>query len=139
MHGPGRPGIEATSYTGSQAGIITDGVHTRAKIVEVRADRLRSTIEGGGVPVVAGFQGVSIERDVTTLGRGGSDTTAVALAAVLVPMSARSTPTCPGCSVPIPRIVPEARKLPRVSFEEMLEMSATGGPCAQPAVRRVRP
>ena len=76
-------GVEATSYTGSQAGIITDAVHTRAKIVEIRADRLRATLDGGGVPVVAGFQGMSVERDVTTLGRGGSDTTAVALAAVL--------------------------------------------------------
>ena len=74
-------GVEATSYTGSQAGIITDAVHTRAKIIEIRADRLQATLDGGGVPVVAGFQGVSIDRDVTTLGRGGSDTTAVALAA----------------------------------------------------------
>jgi len=76
-------GVEATSYTGSQAGIITDAVHTRARIVEIKADRLQATLAGGGVPVVAGFQGMSVERDVTTLGRGGSDTTAVALAAVL--------------------------------------------------------
>src|SRR5579884_2955244 len=76
-------GIDAVSFTGSQAGIITDSTHTRAKIVEVRGDRLREAMRSGRVPVVAGFQGVSVERDVTTLGRGGSDTTAVALAAVL--------------------------------------------------------
>jgi aspartate kinase len=120
-------GIEATSYTGSQAGIITDAAHTRAKIVEVRADRLRATIEGGGVPVVAGFQGVSIERDVTTLGRGGSDTTAVALAAVLCADVCEIYTDVPGVFSADPRVVPSARKLPRVSFEEMLEMSATGG------------
>ncbi|MHB8438695.1 MAG: amino acid kinase family protein, partial [Acidimicrobiales bacterium] len=75
--------VEAASFTGSQAGIITDTAHTRAKIIEVRADRLRQALAEGKVPVVAGFQGVSTERDVTTLGRGGSDTTAVALAAAL--------------------------------------------------------
>ena len=74
-------GVDAVSYTGSQAGIITDTTHGKAKIVEVKADRLRSALDEGRVPVVAGFQGVSLDRDVTTLGRGGSDTTAVALAA----------------------------------------------------------
>src|SRR3974390_1156957 len=76
-------GIDAVSFTGSQAGIITDTSHTRARIVEVKGDRLREALSAGRVPVVAGFQGVSIDRDVTTLGRGGSDTTAVALAAAL--------------------------------------------------------
>ena len=76
-------GVDAVSYTGSQAGIITDTTHLKAKIVEVKADRLRAALHEGRVPVVAGFQGVSIDRDVTTLGRGGSDTTAVALAAAL--------------------------------------------------------
>jgi aspartate kinase len=120
-------GVEATSFTGSQAGIITDAVHTRAKILEIRADRLRSTLKGGGVPVVAGFQGVSVERDVTTLGRGGSDTTAVALAAVLSAGVCEIYTDVSGVFSADPRIVPEARKLSRVSFEEMLEIAATGG------------
>ena len=120
-------GVEATSYTGSQAGIITDTAHTRAKIVEVRADRLRATLEGGGVPVVAGFQGVSTDRDVTTLGRGGSDTTAVALAAVLGADACEIYTDVSGVFSADPRMVPEARRLPRISYEEMLEMAATGG------------
>ncbi len=120
-------GVEATSYTGSQAGIITDAVHTRAKIVEIKADRLRATLDGGGVPVVAGFQGMSVDRDVTTLGRGGSDTTAVALAAVLDADVCEIYTDVPGVFSADPRIVPEAHKLARVSYEEMLEMAATGG------------
>ena len=120
-------GVEATSYTGSQAGIITDAVHTRAKIVEIKADRLRATLDGGGVPVVAGFQGMSMERDVTTLGRGGSDTTAVALAAVLDADVCEIYTDVSGVYSADPRIVPEARKLARISYEEMLEMAATGG------------
>jgi aspartate kinase len=120
-------GVEATSYTGSQAGIITDAVHTRAKIVEIRADRLRATLDAGGVPVVAGFQGMSLDRDVTTLGRGGSDTTAVALGAVLDADVCEIYTDVSGVFSADPRIVPEARKLPRVSYEEMLEMAATGG------------
>ena len=120
-------GVEATSYTGSQAGIITDAVHTRAKIVEIKADRLRATLDGGGVPVVAGFQGMSVERDVTTLGRGGSDTTAVALAAVLHADVCEIYTDVPGVFSADPRIVPEAHKLARISYEEMLEMAATGG------------
>jgi len=120
-------GVEATSYTGSQAGIITDAVHTRARIVEIKADRLQATLDGGGVPVVAGFQGMSVERDVTTLGRGGSDTTAVALAAVLAADVCEIYTDVSGVFSADPRIVPEARKLARVSYEEMLEMAATGG------------
>ena len=120
-------GVEATSYTGSQAGIITDAVHTRAKIVEIKADRLQSTLAGGGVPVVAGFQGMSVERDVTTLGRGGSDTTAVALAAVLGATACEIYTDVSGVFSADPRIVPEARKVLKISFEEMLEIAATGG------------
>lgn len=120
-------GVEATSYTGSQAGIITDTAHTRAKILEVRGDRLRATLEGGGVPVVAGFQGMSVERDVTTLGRGGSDTTAVALAAALGARVCEIYTDVPGVFSTDPRIVPAATKLARISYEEMLEISATGG------------
>ena len=120
-------GVDAVSYTGSQAGIITDAVHTRAKIVEIRADRLRETLDDGGVPVVAGFQGVSVERDVTTLGRGGSDTTAVALAAVLGADVCEIYTDVSGGFSTDPRIVPEARRLARVSYEEMLEIAASGG------------
>jgi aspartate kinase len=120
-------GVDAVSYTGSQAGMITDTVHTRAKILEVRADRLRETIASGGVPVVAGFQGVSLDREVTTLGRGGSDTTAVALAAALGADACEIYTDVSGVFTTDPRIVPEARKLARVSYEEMQEMAATGG------------
>jgi aspartate kinase len=119
-------GVEATSYTGSQAGIITDAMHTRAKIVEVRGDRLRATLDAGGVPVVAGFQGMSVERDVTTLGRGGSDTTAVALAAALGAGVCEIYTDVPGVFSADPRIVAAATRLPRVSYEEMLEISASG-------------
>ncbi|MGC8463379.1 MAG: aspartate kinase [Acidimicrobiales bacterium] len=120
-------GVAATSFTGSQAGIVTDEVHTRAKILEVKGDRLRLTLAAGGVPVVAGFQGVSTANDVTTLGRGGSDTTAVALAAALGADVCEIYTDVSGVFTSDPRIVPAAHKLPRVSFEEMLEISATGG------------
>jgi aspartate kinase len=120
-------GVDAVSFTGSQAGIITDSTHTRAKIVEVRGERLREALGAGRVPVVAGFQGVSTDRDVTTLGRGGSDTTAVALAATLGADACEIYTDVSGVFSADPRIVPEARRLPRVSFEEMLEMAASGG------------
>ncbi len=120
-------GVEATSFTGSQAGIITDTAHTRAKILEIRGERLRQTLAAGGVPVVAGFQGVSTDQDVTTLGRGGSDTTAVALAAALGADVCEIYTDVPGVFSSDPRIVPEARRLSRVSYEEMLEIAATGG------------
>jgi aspartate kinase len=120
-------GVDAVSYTGSQAGIITDSTHTKAKILEVRGDRLREALDAGRVPVVAGFQGVSIERDVTTLGRGGSDTTAVALAASLAADACEIYTDVSGIFSADPRIVPEARKLGRVSFGEMLDIAASGG------------
>ncbi|HWF21422.1 MAG TPA: aspartate kinase [Acidimicrobiales bacterium] len=120
-------GVSAFSYTGSQAGIITDTTHGRAKIVEVRGDRLRAALDQGAVPVVAGFQGVSTDRDVTTLGRGGSDTTAVALAAALGADVCEIYTDVSGVFSADPRVVPQARKLARVSYEEMLEIAATGG------------
>jgi aspartate kinase len=120
-------GVDAVSYTGSQAGIITDTTHLKAKIVEVKADRLRAALTEGRVPVVAGFQGVSLDRDVTTLGRGGSDTTAVALAAALGAEACEIYTDVSGVFSADPRIVPEARRLPRVSFEEMLDIAASGG------------
>jgi aspartate kinase len=120
-------GVEADSFTGSQAGIITDTDHTRAKILEVRADRLREALASGRVPVVAGFQGVSTERNITTLGRGGSDTTAVALAAVLGADACEIYTDVTGVFSADPRVVPSAHRINRISFEEMLEIAATGG------------
>jgi aspartate kinase len=119
-------GVAAASFTGSQAGIITDDLHTRARIIEVKGDRIREALAAGSVPVVAGFQGVSTTRDVTTLGRGGSDTTAVALAAALGADRCEIYTDVSGVFSADPRIVPSARKLPRLSFEEMLEIAATG-------------
>jgi len=120
-------GVAAASFTGSQAGIITDTAHQNAKILEVRADRLRQALDEGKVPVVGGAQGVSTDRDVTFLGRGGSDTTAVALAAALKADACEIYTDVSGVFTADPRIVPNARKLLHLSFEEMLEISATGG------------
>jgi aspartate kinase len=120
-------GVDAVSFTGSQAQIITDTTHLNAKIVEVKADRLRAALAEGRVAVVAGFQGVSLDRDVTTLGRGGSDTTAVALAAALGAEVCEIYTDVSGVFSADPRIVPEARRLARVSFEEMLDIAASGG------------
>ncbi len=120
-------GVEAASFTGSQAGIITDGDHTRAKILEVRADRLRASLAAGQVPVVAGFQGQSADREITTLGRGGSDTTAVALAAVLGADVCEIYTDVTGVFTADPRVVPTAHRINRISFDEMLEIAATGG------------
>lgn len=128
-------GIEAHSYTGSQAGFITDANHTDAKILEVHADRVRATLDGGGVPVVAGAQGMSTDRDVTFLGRGGSDTTAVALAKVLGADACELYTDVSGVFTTDPRVVPEAHRMRSISFEEMLEMTATG--CPKPAMRSV--
>jgi aspartate kinase len=120
-------GVDAVSFTGSQAQIITDTTHLNAKIVEVKADRLRAALAEGRVPVVAGFQGVSLDRDVTSLGRGGSDTTAVALAAALGAEACEIYTDVSGVFSADPGIVPEARRLARVSFEEMLDIAASGG------------
>jgi aspartate kinase len=119
-------GHEAISLTGSQAGIVTDTSHTKARIVEVRATRIREALDNDKIVLVAGFQGVSTSSDVTTLGRGGSDTTAVALAAALGADVCEIYTDVAGVFSADPRIVPEARKLPVVTFEEMLEMSASG-------------
>jgi len=120
-------GVPAASFTGSQAGIVTDTTHGKARILEVRGDRLREALTAGQIAVVAGFQGVSIDRDVTTLGRGGSDTTAVALAAVLKADVCEIYTDVAGVYTADPRVVPSARRLPSVSYEEMQEMAATGG------------
>ena len=119
-------GHRAISLTGSQAGIVTDTSHTKARILEVRADRIREGLDEDRIVLVAGFQGVSTARDVTTLGRGGSDTTAVALAAAVNAEICEIYTDVPGVFSADPRIVPNARKLPVVSFDEMLEMAASG-------------
>ena len=119
-------GVEAISFTGSQVGIITDNAHGKAKILEVRGDRLREALNEGRVCVVAGFQGVSADREITTLGRGGSDTTAVALAAALEADACEIYTDVTGVFSADPRIVPQAHKLARVNFDEMLEMAGAG-------------
>jgi len=128
-------GVPADSFTGSQAGFITDTQHTNAKIVELRPGRVREALEQGRVPVVGGAQGVSTERDVTFLGRGGSDTTAVALAHALGADACELYTDVSGVFTADPRIVPDARRMRRISFEELLEMTATG--CPKPAMRSV--
>jgi aspartate kinase len=124
-------GHRAISLTGSQAGIVTDTSHTRARILDVRADRIVEALEEDMIVLVAGFQGVSTSRDVTTLGRGGSDTTAVAVAAALGAEVCEIYTDVSGVYSADPRIVPDARKLPFVSFEEMLEMAASGAKVLQ--------
>jgi len=119
-------GVEAVSFTGSQVGIITDTVHMKAKILEVKGDRVREALSEGKVCVVAGFQGISTDHEITTLGRGGSDTTAVALAAALDADSCETYTDVTGVFTADPRIVPQARKLPHVNFDEMLEMAGAG-------------
>lgn len=119
-------GVDAVSFTGSQVGIVTDTVHTKAKILEVKGDRVRSALAEGKVCVVAGFQGISTDNEITTLGRGGSDTTAVALAAALKADACEIYTDVTGVFTADPRIVPQARKLQHVNFDEMLEMAGVG-------------
>ncbi len=119
-------GHRAISLTGSQAGIVTDTSHTKARIIDVRADRIRDALDQDNIVLVAGFQGVSTSKDVTTLGRGGSDTTAVAVAAAVGADVCEIYTDVAGVFSADPRIVPDARLLPTLSFEEMLEMSSSG-------------
>ena len=128
-------GVEADSFTGSQAGFLTDTNHTNAKILEVRPDRLRAALDAGRVPVVGGSQGVSTDRNVTFLGRGGSDTTAVALAHALGADACELYTDVSGVFTADPRVVQRARRMASVSFDEMLEMCASG--CPKPAMRSV--
>ncbi|HMX64012.1 MAG TPA: aspartate kinase [Microthrixaceae bacterium] len=128
-------GVESESYTGSQAGFVTDTNHTNAKITDVRADRIRAAVAAGRVPVVAGAQGVSTDNDVTFLGRGGSDTTAVALAYALGADACELYTDVSGVFTTDPRVVSTARRMHRITFDEMLEMTAAG--CPKPAMRSV--
>jgi aspartate kinase len=119
-------GAEACSFTGSQAAIITDTRHTAARIREIRGDRVREALGEGMVAIVAGFQGVSTDREITTLGRGGSDTTAVALAAALGADRCEIFTDVPGVFTADPRRVPGARVIPEISHAEMLELASAG-------------
>jgi aspartate kinase len=120
-------GASARSFTGSQAGVITDSVHGRARIIDVTPSRISEALAAGHIAIVAGFQGVSQDtKDITTLGRGGSDTTAVALAAALQAEVCEIYTDVDGVFTADPRIVPTARQIPRISYEEMLEMAACG-------------
>jgi aspartate kinase len=119
-------GVSAISFTGSQVGIITDNVHGKAKILEVKGDRVRAALAAGKVCVIAGFQGVSLEKEITTLGRGASDLTASALAKALNADACEIYTDVTGVFTADPRIVPQARKLTHVNFDEMLEMAGAG-------------
>ena len=120
-------GLRARSFTGSQAGVITDSAHGKARIIDITPGRIQSALDQGAIPIVAGFQGVSQDgKDITTLGRGGTDTTAVALAAALGADYCEIYTDVDGVFTADPRIVPQARRIPRISYEEMLEMAACG-------------
>jgi aspartate kinase len=128
-------GVRAASFTGSQAGFVTDTNHQNAKILDLRTERIREALEQGMVPVVAGAQGVSTAKDVTFLGRGGSDTTAVAIAYALRAEVCELYTDVSGVYSADPRLVPAAQRMAEVSFDELLEMTATG--CPKPAMRSV--
>ena len=119
-------GCKAASYTGSQAGIITDTQHGKARIVEIRPARIKESLDAGNVVILAGFQGLSTNYDITTLGRGGSDTTAVAMAAALGADVCEIYTDVDGVFTADPRTHPEARKIDHISYEEMLELAAAG-------------
>ncbi|MSR25048.1 MAG: aspartate kinase [Nitrospiraceae bacterium] len=124
-------GIDARSFTGRQVGIITDSAHTKARIARVAADRIREALKQGVIPIVAGFQGINEQSDVTTLGRGGSDLTAVALAAALKADRCVIYTDVDGIYTADPNIVPAARRLDKISYEEMLELASLGAKVLQ--------
>jgi aspartate kinase len=124
-------GLKARSFTGPQVGLRTDAAHTKARITRIAADRVRHALDGGEIAVVAGFQGVSDEEEITTLGRGGSDLTAVALAAALKADVCEIYTDVEGVFTADPNIVPEARKLARITYDEMLEMASLGAKVLQ--------
>jgi aspartate kinase len=124
-------GVKARSYTGGQVRILTDSAHTKARISKIDEERMRADLEEGRLVVVAGFQGVDAQGNITTLGRGGSDTTAVALAAALKADECQIYTDVDGVYTTDPRIVPEARRLKSVTFEEMLEMASLGSKVLQ--------
>jgi len=124
-------GVKARSYTGAQVRVLTDSAFTKARIKDIDQQRLRADLAAGVIPVVAGFQGVDADGNVTTLGRGGSDTSAVALAAALKAGECQIYTDVDGVYTTDPRIVPEARRLTKITFEEMLEMASLGSKVLQ--------
>ncbi len=124
-------GVPARSYTGTQVHILTDSAHNKARILDIKEKNMRTDLEQGRVVVVAGFQGVDEQGDITTLGRGGSDTTAVALAAALNADECQIYTDVDGVYTTDPRVVPEARRLDKITFEEMLEMASLGSKVLQ--------
>ncbi len=119
-------GYKAMSLTGAQMGIITDNTHTKARIRSIATQRLRKLLDDGYVVIAAGFQGIDEQHDITTLGRGGSDTTAVALAAVLKADQCEIYTDVDGVYTTDPRVLPEARRVARISYDEMLELASLG-------------
>jgi aspartate kinase len=124
-------GFKARSLTGAQAGLRTDRAHTQARITQIAAERVRAALDTGAIAVVAGFQGLSDDDEITTLGRGGSDLTAVALAAALKADVGEIYTDVDGVYTADPNVVPDARKLPRVAYDEMLEMASLGAKVLQ--------
>ena len=126
-----RMGVDAISFTGGQVGIITDHSHTKARIIDVSADRIKNELKKGKVVIVAGFQGINPKQEITTLGRGGSDITAVALAKALGADMCEIYTDVEGVYTADPRVVRDARKLSRISYEEMLELASLGAQVMQ--------
>jgi aspartate kinase len=124
--------LEAISFTGAQVGIITDSSHTKARILDINTKRIEEELDEGRIVIVAGFQGVTMKQDITTLGRGGSNLTAVALAKALKAEMCEMCTDVEGVYTADPRIVPDARKLSRISYEEMLELASAGAQVLQP-------
>ena len=122
----GSLGVPAISFTGAQIGLVTDSFHTKARIRNISTERMVQALDDGKIVIVAGFQGVDEHYNITTLGRGGSDTTAVALAAVLGAAGCEIYTDVDGVYTTDPRIVPEARKIDRISYDEMLELASLG-------------
>ncbi|MFA4992432.1 MAG: aspartate kinase, partial [Candidatus Omnitrophota bacterium] len=124
-------GAQAISFTGAQVGIITDSSHTRARIIKINADKIKEELKKGKIVIVAGFQGVTLNQDITTLGRGGSDLTAVALAKELNAGSCEIYTDVEGIYTTDPRIEPKARKIEEITYDEMLEMASLGAQVMQ--------
>jgi aspartate kinase len=124
-------GYEAISFTGSQVGIITDASHTRARIVKIDAQRIKKALKQGKIVIVAGFQGMNLNQDITTLGRGGSDLTAVALAKELAANECEIYTDVEGIYTTDPRVEPKARKIDAITYDEMLEMASLGAQVMQ--------
>lgn len=124
--------LKAISFTGSQVGIITDNRHTDARIMEIKGERIKNALNQGYIPVICGFQGVSFEKEITTLGRGGSDTTAVALAAALTAQKCIIFTDVDGVFTEDPNRFPGVKKIDKISYEEMLELASRGAKVLHP-------